>query len=176
MLPDQPRIGARHALPCAAVLLLSLLCGACGGAERQASSVPAATPVAARGAPATLERIESALGCHAEVTVDAEELKEGGCEAAGVTYRMATFAAAEGSRAWLAESLPYGGTYLVGDLWVVTAPSPEALTALSDRLGGTLRSGSDHAAGHTAGDTPGESGGQTPSPGGGQATGHGGGH
>ncbi|MET9468828.1 hypothetical protein ABZY44_29355 [Streptomyces sp. NPDC006544] len=141
MLADQSRIGAQHVVPCTAVLLLSLLCGACGGAERQPPS-PAA---AARSAPATLERIEVALGCTAEVTVDAEEVREGGCEVAGQSYRMATFAADEGRRAWLAESLPYGGTYLVGDLWVLTAPSPEALTPLRDQLGGTLQSGSSHA-------------------------------
>ncbi|MBT2467024.1 hypothetical protein J7E97_03840 [Streptomyces sp. ISL-66] len=150
MLPDQPRTGARHLVPCAAVLLLSLLCGACGDAEQQAPS-PAA---AARPAPATLERIEAALGCRAEVTVDADELREGGCEAAGQSYRMATFAADEGRRAWLAESLPYGGTYLVGDLWVVTAPSPDALTPLRDRLGGTLRSGASHGPEHAPTDAP----------------------
>lgn len=172
MLPEPPRIGAHHVVPCAAVLLLSLLCGACGGAERQAPS-PAA---AARPAPATLDRIGEALDCRPEVTVDAEELKEGGCEVAGQSYRLATFAADEGRRAWLAESLPYGGTYLVGDLWVVTAPSPDALTRLRDHLGGTLQSGASHASAPASDPTTDHASAPAPDPAAGHTPGHGGGH
>ncbi|MFE2282913.1 hypothetical protein ACFXDJ_01855 [Streptomyces sp. NPDC059443] len=148
MLPDPPHIGARHVVPCAVVLLASLLCAGCGG-PGPSSPAPAR---AAAPAPAPLDRIAEALGCRAEVTVDAEELREGACEVGPQAYRMATFSTGAGREAWLAESRAYGGAYLVGDLWIVTAPSPEALTPLHDHLGGTLESGSAHDA-HDTHDT-----------------------
>lgn len=137
-MPDPPLVGARHVVPCAAVLLVTLLCGGCGGAVK-ASPAPAPPP-----APAALDGIADALGCRAEVTVEAEELREGACAVGPQAYRMATFGTADGRRAWLAESRQYGGTYLVGDLWVVTAPSEAALTPVRDRLGGSLETGSAH--------------------------------
>ncbi|GAA3073911.1 hypothetical protein GCM10020254_17150 [Streptomyces goshikiensis] len=59
-------------------------------------------------------------------------------------YRMLTFAADKGQRAWLDESQNYGGTYLVGDRWVVVAASPDALAPLRKRIGGTVESGTSH--------------------------------
>lgn len=142
MLPDPPHIGARHVLPCAVVLLASLLCAGCGGSG---PSSPAPAPARVAGpAPAPLDLIADALGCRAEVVVEAEELREGACQVGPQAYRMATFSTGAGRETWLAESRAYGGTYLVGDLWVVTAATPEALTPLHDHLGGTLESGTAH--------------------------------
>ncbi|MFE1409689.1 hypothetical protein ACIGFK_01120 [Streptomyces sp. NPDC085524] len=79
------------------------------------------------------------------MNVEAEELREGGCETAQGAYRMATFAADGGLRSWLAEARAYGGSYLVGNRWVVTARPADALGGLRDRLGGSLDTGSSHA-------------------------------
>lgn len=139
-------------LTAVAVMCASLLCGGCGesqpphGADAAAGSVPAAKAApASPGAPGiSVEEIAGVLGCTAELSVEADELRQGACETAQGAYSVATFAADQGLRSWLAETRTYGGVYLVGDRWVVTGPSAQALTALHDRLGGTLESGTSH--------------------------------
>ncbi|MFB6522085.1 hypothetical protein [Streptomyces sp. NPDC056401] len=150
MLPDTGK-GTPRA-PRALALLAALLCAGCagaggaagaGGGERVASPPPAPEP---------LDRIAAALGCSPEVTVDAQEVREGACAVGAQAFRLATFSTAEGRAAWLSESRQYGGTYLVGERWIITAPSPDALTPARARLGGTLDSAPDHT--HTHGAHP----------------------
>ncbi|OKK22995.1 hypothetical protein AMK16_04175 [Streptomyces sp. CB00455] len=126
-----------------------LLAGGCaGGPARGGARAQESAPSAAAGegaAPSTsIEEIAAAVGCTAHVDVQAEELREGGCDTGEGAFRMVTFAADQGLRSWLTEARVYGGTYLVGSRWVVTAPSPEALGTLRERLGGTLEAGADH--------------------------------
>ncbi|MFD6890994.1 hypothetical protein [Streptomyces sp. NPDC059957] len=143
----------RAIVPPAALLLAAFLCAACTagagtgaggtGGGRAASSAPAP-------APEPLDRIAAALGCSPEVTVDAQEVREGACAVEGLAFRVATFSTAQGRAAWLAESRQYGGTYLVGERWIITGPSADALTPARTALGGTL----DSAPGHTHGAHP----------------------
>ncbi len=158
----------RPSLPAvAAVCLAALLCGGCA-ANASAHHTPAgaketaadtAKGAAAAGPSTSIEQIATAIGCTAEVNVEAEELRQGGCEAGQVIYRMVTFAAEQGLRSWLTEARMYGGNYLVGDRWVVTAQTEEALTTLRGRLGGELQAGETH--GGTDGKTDGKAEGKT---------------
>ncbi|MER5874207.1 hypothetical protein [Streptomyces sp. NPDC002044] len=109
-----------------------------GGGDASPSAGTAAAPTT------TIEEIAAAIGCAAEVSVQAEELRQGGCESAQGPYRIATFAAEQGLRSWLTEAQAYGGLYLVGDRWVVTAQSADALGGLRGRIGGSLENGADH--------------------------------
>ncbi|THA82184.1 hypothetical protein [Streptomyces sp. A0592] len=145
---DRPAPRIRPSLAAvAAVCVTVLLSGGCAG--------HAATPVAAEAAatPGTsIEQIATTIGCTPEVSVEADELRQGGCETGQGAYRMATFAAQKGLRAWLDEARAYGGIYLVGDRWVVTTQSADALNALRERLGGSVETGTSHNApssGHT---------------------------
>ncbi|MCB5182805.1 hypothetical protein [Streptomyces antimicrobicus] len=147
---NSPPLG-RRAVPAAVVLAAALLGGACatGRTAPDAPAPDAPAPAAAGAArPGSLQALEAAIGCTASVTVDAEELRQGGCETGAGAFRMVTFAAPEGERQWLAEARAYGGTYLVGDRWIVTARPESALADLHHRLGGTLESGDTHAPGH----------------------------
>ncbi|WP_407835406.1 hypothetical protein ACE1OC_01530 [Streptomyces sp. DSM 116496] len=87
------------------------------------------------------------------MTVDAQEVREGACTVGAQAFRLATFGTAEGRAAWLSESRQYGGTYLVGERWIITAPSADALTPARARLGGTLDSAPAHTHTHGAGQT-----------------------
>ncbi|WP_405436875.1 hypothetical protein OG373_07475 [Streptomyces avidinii] len=147
----------------AAVCVAALLCGGCS-AKASAHHAPAgaketaaesAKGAAAAGPATSIEQIATAIGCTAEVNVEAEELRQGGCEAGQVIYRMVTFTAEQGLKSWLTEARMYGGIYLVGDRWVVTAQTEEALTTLRGRLGGDLQTGDTHAG------TDGKTGGET---------------
>lgn len=140
--PRAPRaLAALAALLLAAFLSAACTAGAGGtGGGRAASSAPGP-------APDPLDRIAAALGCSPEVTVDAQEVREGACAVEGRAFRMATFSTAQGRAAWLAESRQYGGTYLVGERWIITGPSADALTPARATLGGTLDSAPGHAHG-----------------------------
>ncbi|MFF4422318.1 hypothetical protein ACFY04_16305 [Streptomyces sp. NPDC001549] len=155
----------------AAVCLTALLCGGCSSkaaAQHTSAAAPSPSATAAAVPGTSLEQIATAIGCTAEVNVEAEELRQGGCQAGQVVYRMVTFTAEQGLRSWLTEARMYGGLYLVGDRWVVTAPTEEALTTLRGRLGGSLETGDTHGDAHggtpsgTPGATPGDTPGATP--------------
>lgn len=125
---------------------VALLCGGCANPGEAPSNAPGKASAKASAPPSlSMEEIAAAIGCTAEVSVEAEELREGGCETGQGAFRMATFAADEGLRSWLAEARIYGGSYLVGNRWVVTAQQTGALTTLRERLGGSLDTGSSHA-------------------------------
>ncbi|MFD3762483.1 hypothetical protein [Streptomyces sp. NPDC058622] len=160
----------RHALAAIAAVCATLLSAGCSGASAahpvagHGSAHPAAktgsasgdaSPSAGSAAPSpgapspgspstTIEEIAAAIGCAAEVSVQAEELRQGGCESTQGPFRIATFAAERGLRSWLTEAQAYGGLYLVGDRWVVTAQSADALGGLRGRIGGSLENGADH--------------------------------
>ncbi|MGW0389962.1 hypothetical protein ACWDYJ_03475 [Streptomyces sp. NPDC003042] len=150
MLSTDRRIQSfRPALSAVTAVCAALLCGGCAGPS--APHAPAGTHDDRQSGTrsVSIEEIATAIGCTAEVNVQAEELREGGCESGQGAYRMVTFAAEPGLRAWLTEARNYGGTYLVGDRWVVTTPSADALTALRGRLGGSLENGDTHTGHHT---------------------------
>ncbi|MFD7838240.1 hypothetical protein [Streptomyces sp. NPDC059761] len=144
-MPRSPRPAASAA---AAALLAMLLCGGCAArvaAGPQAPPDPSSSPAAASAArPAPLQAIADALGCTPEITVDAEELREGACGSGQEGFRMATFTSEQGRKTWLTEAQMYGGTYLVGPTWVITAASAEVLAGAHTRLGGTIETVSGH--------------------------------
>lgn len=143
-------------LVCAGALCALVLHGAWGGGQDTEHAArntakegrPEAAPTAER---ASLRRIGEVVGCEVEVTVDAAELREGACPAKQGRYRIATFTTDEGQRAWLAQTRMYGGTYLVGNRWVVTAQTPESLAPLRRELGGAIEVGDAHSGHHGGG-------------------------
>ncbi|MFK8844377.1 hypothetical protein [Streptomyces sp. Ac-502] len=105
---------------------------------------PTAPSPGPAGPPASMARIAAALGCRADIILDAQELREGGCTTGAGVFRILTFSGDAKKRAWLTEAQAYGGTYLVGTRWSVTGPSRDALLPLRDSLGGTVESGAGH--------------------------------
>ncbi|MGW3306056.1 hypothetical protein ACWDG9_05650 [Streptomyces sp. NPDC001073] len=131
----------------AAVALLPLAV-ACGGGEgedtadrKRAAPAPTAVtaaPEAGVVAPAKVEVIAGLTGCTAEIRIDADELREGVCRTEQGEYRITTFPEERFKVIWLDSAAVYGGTYLVGTQWVVSA-KPELLAGFRSRLGGTVR-------------------------------------
>ncbi|GCD41140.1 hypothetical protein [Streptomyces paromomycinus] len=117
-----------------------------------ANSAPAPAPPPARhtghtspaGPPASMAHIAAALGCRADIIIEAQELREGGCTTRAGVFRILTFSSDAKKRAWLTEAQAYGGSYLVGTRWSVTGPSRNALLPLRGSLGGTVESGAGH--------------------------------
>ncbi|WP_327134370.1 hypothetical protein OG311_31120 [Streptomyces sp. NBC_01343] len=146
-MPRSPRTAA--SATAAVALLATLLCGGCAARVAAGPQAPtdlssSAAPAPATARPAPLQTIADALGCTPETTVDAEELREGACGSGQEGFRMATFTSEQGRQTWLTEAQMYGGTYLVGPTWVITAASAEALAGAHTRLGGTIQTVSGH--------------------------------
>ncbi|MGY0056550.1 hypothetical protein ACWY4P_08315 [Streptomyces sp. LZ34] len=133
----------------ATALCAVLLVSGCAGSEGQGHASHAqkkASPSAAKAAgPASLTKIAHAIGCKANVVTDADELRQAACKAGKAQYTLVTFATDKGKRDWLSVSKDYGGTYLVGYRWSVTAPSEDSLKPLRVKLGGTIETGTSHA-------------------------------
>jgi hypothetical protein len=128
----------------AASLAFLSLATACSGGEDGASasgkpSEISAAPAAGVMAPAKVEVIASLTGCKAKIRIEADELRQGLCHTPKVDYLVTTFPEERYKQAWLESAAIYGGKYLVGSRWVVSAKEPEMLERFRDKLGGTIR-------------------------------------
>ncbi|MDW4910103.1 hypothetical protein RB628_33440 [Streptomyces sp. ADMS] len=114
-------------------------------ASASASESMPPAPVAAVVAPAKVEVIARLTGCEVTIRTDAEELREGVCHTADGDYLITTFPEEKYKLVWLDSAAIYGGTYLVGTRWVVSAP-PKLQEKLRQKVGGTLQDLNDRDA------------------------------
>ncbi|MFG1697128.1 hypothetical protein [Nonomuraea sp. NPDC049309] len=87
-----------------------------------------------------MDEIGAGLGCpRPALQTDAAELRQAVCQTSRGRYTVLTFATDRGKRDWLDAAQMYGGTYLVGQRWVVVS-TPALLDGLRQRLGGQIES------------------------------------
>ncbi|MEW1847628.1 hypothetical protein AB0392_57545 [Nonomuraea angiospora] len=113
------------------------------GVQAEADSGPrSAASTAASGGKAsrtyTVEQLAAAVGCTAEITLKALDYRQGECTSNGIPYVFLDFVTAEGQREWLDYAQMYGGLYLVGDRWALSAESKSFMQELSGKLGGKV--------------------------------------
>ncbi|MFG1697137.1 hypothetical protein [Nonomuraea sp. NPDC049309] len=84
------------------------------------------------------EDLAGKVGCKPDMRTKAAELRQGVCKTSVGNYVITSFTTEQGKRDWLDYAQMYGGTYLVGRRWVVTA-SPAVLETLRKTLGGEVR-------------------------------------
>ncbi|GHH82091.1 hypothetical protein [Streptomyces capitiformicae] len=123
-----------------AVLPLMAACGGGGDDDKAADRATGdeSSPVAAVVAPAKVEVIASLTGCKVKIRTEAEELREGVCRTAEGDYLITTFPKEELKEVWLESAAIYGGKYLVGPRWAISA-KPAVLDPLKAKVGGTIR-------------------------------------
>ncbi|KUO20057.1 hypothetical protein [Streptomyces dysideae] len=136
------RGNARRAALAGALALLPLAtaCGGGGEGDAAAKSEPTKVSATAAGvvAPAKVEVIAGLTGCEAKIRVEAEQLREGACHTKKGDYLITTFPTEKYKQTWLDTASIYGGKYLVGTRWVVSAP-PKLLEGFRAQLGGTVQ-------------------------------------
>jgi hypothetical protein len=118
----------------AASALLVAGCG--GGTEASVGSSPSPSAKASRAL--TVKQLAAAVGCTAKITSKAADYREATCKTSGVEHVFLDFDTAAGQRAWLDYAEMYGGVYLVGNRWVLSAKSKEYMETLAAKLGGTV--------------------------------------
>lgn len=121
------------------------LATACSGGDEDGASASvkpseiSAAPAAGVVAPAKVEVIASLTGCTAKIRIEADELRQGLCHTPKIDYLITTFPEEQYKQAWLESAAIYGGKYLVGSRWIVSAKEPEMLEQFRDKLGGTIQ-------------------------------------
>ncbi|MEV4835336.1 hypothetical protein AB0K05_12485 [Nonomuraea sp. NPDC049486] len=141
-------VGKPLGAACAVVLgTLLTACSAPAAGEPAAAHHAHAAPPAAAAKPATaasIDQIGAALGCPSpDVQIDADELRQAVCRTSAAHSVLVTFTTGKGQRDWLDAAQPYGGTYLVGERWVVVS-DPAVLEGLRTKLGGAIESTQHH--------------------------------
>ncbi|MEV5451815.1 hypothetical protein ACGFWG_37785 [Streptomyces sp. NPDC048405] len=136
--PAVPTTFAVPAVVMAGALALVPLAAACGRVEGAGRPSQTSVPAAAAMAPAKVEVIANLTGCEPNIRVEATELREGICHTEQGEYLITTFPEEKYKRTWLETARVYGGTYLVGSRWVVSA-EPKTLAALHKRIGGDVQ-------------------------------------
>ncbi|MEU9365195.1 hypothetical protein AB0D78_03270 [Streptomyces avermitilis] len=136
---------ARGAVLAGSLALLPLVT-ACSGDEGDAakkSKVSSTTvtdaPAAGAVAPAKVEVIANLTGCKPEIRIDADELRQGLCHTKEIDYLITTFPEEKYKQTWLDSAAGYGGKYLVGSRWIVSAKKTEMLEQFRTKLGGTIQ-------------------------------------
>ncbi|CBG71502.1 MULTISPECIES: hypothetical protein [Streptomyces] len=127
---------SRGGVALAAGLVALPLVAACSGGGDEAKGK--ASPVAAAVAPAKVEVIAELTGCEVKIRTEAEELREGVCQTSAGDYLITTFPKEKLKEVWLESASMYGGKYLVGPQWAISA-KPPVLKKLKAKVGGTIR-------------------------------------
>ncbi|MEV4804308.1 hypothetical protein AB0K18_30255 [Nonomuraea sp. NPDC049421] len=138
------RAGAVLSLAVASALMLA----GCGG---QAGAGKGTGPAAGKEVSRTytIEQLAAEVGCTATITLKALDYRQGECTSDGIPYVFLDFATATGQREWLDYAEMYGGLYLRGDRWVLSAKSKSFMQELSGKLGGTVEEDGGHS-GHNS--------------------------
>jgi hypothetical protein len=123
-----------------ALLTLTTGCGAGGSDESKVSSSTKVTAAPSAGvvAPAKVEVIAGLIGCKVKIRTDADELREGVCHGKDGDFLITTFPEERFKLTWLDAASIYGGKYLVGTRWVVSAPEA-LLKKFRPELGGNIQ-------------------------------------
>ncbi|MBZ6256806.1 hypothetical protein KVH22_14810 [Streptomyces olivaceus] len=136
--PPTPARGRAVALA-GALALVPLTASCSPGEDAHGGGLPrTAAPAAAAVAPAKVEVIAELTGCKPNIRVEAAELREGLCHTKQADYLITTFPEEKYKRTWLETARVYGGTYLVGTRWVVSAES-KTLEPLRKKIGGDIQ-------------------------------------
>ncbi|MEV4083665.1 hypothetical protein ACIBI7_18950 [Nonomuraea fuscirosea] len=136
------RAGAVLSLAVASALMLT-------GCSGDASGGPDLAAGAAAGAKVSrtysIEQLAAAVGCTPTITLKALDYRQGECTSDGIPYVFLDFATGEGQREWLDYAGMYGGLYLSGDRWALSAKSMAFMQELSGKLGGTVEEKGGHS-------------------------------
>ncbi|MFG1948144.1 hypothetical protein [Nonomuraea sp. NPDC048826] len=114
------------------------------GHSAHAAPPAASVPPAPKAAEQSIDQLGAALGCpRPNMQIDADELRQAACQTSSNRATLVTFKTGKGQRDWLDAAQPYGGSYLVGERWVVVS-EPAVLESLRIRLGGQIETTQHH--------------------------------
>jgi hypothetical protein len=134
----------RNALLATVVLVVAAGCGASETPVENASArsttrpTTVTTPSVAPAKALTVDQMAAAVGCVPTPVGKTSDFRQATCTAPQGKLVLLDFDTVEGMRAWLDTALLYGGLYLVGDRWVLSAETVEYMETLRSEWGGTI--------------------------------------
>jgi hypothetical protein len=138
-----PRHTTSHLLATAATLCaLTTGCGTTQdpAAPRDVAHTTTTPPTPSTPAkPYTIEELGAAVGCTPEFQGKPLDFRQAICHNDQYKYLLLDFDTDQGQADWLDYSTTYGGTYLVGQRWVLSSDSEPHMVELSKTLGGTIQ-------------------------------------
>lgn len=128
------------------VVIVTAGCGASdpdgpAAAERTTPRSTATTPTSTSAIPAkalTVDQMAAFVGCVPQPVGKTSDFRQATCTAPRGKLVLLDFDTAEGQQAWLETALLYGGLYLVGDRWILSADTVEYMETLRTEFGGTI--------------------------------------
>lgn len=122
------------------------------GCSVPAQTAPVATtktwPAPKPTKPYTVEEMAAEVGCTPAFQGTTADFRQAACEVDGTDYMLLDFETAEGQEAWFEYAILYGSPYLVGERWILTSSSEEAMVRLQEELGGRIEQ-DEEMAGHS---------------------------
>lgn len=130
-------ITLRYRAPVLSIVSVFLVVGC--GTEPKAADSPGSAPSASPSLGVlTVEELGAKLGCEATITLKAADYRQANCTTSEGKHVLLDFATTTGQRAWLEYAQNFGGIYLVGDRWALSAVSRQYMQTLQAKLGGTV--------------------------------------
>jgi hypothetical protein len=131
------------------LVVLGLSLAGCGAPSEQAKDMVdgqthghvKSTPTSSSSLPSevlTVAQFGVELGCDPVPMVQAADFHQAKCATDDADLVLLDFQSNDGQRAWLDYALAYGGTYLVGERWVMSTDSRDYLEKMQTRFGGTI--------------------------------------
>jgi hypothetical protein len=141
----------RWAVTLAALALLAGGCGSSGGGGSPGhggagghDKVDVDVLPSKPSKPMTVQQLAAALGCEVKLAGKFKDYRQTPCESEGKKLILLDFDTNEGKRDWINLSESYGGFYLSGDRWAVSANSLAEISPLQDMFGGKIEEGENH--------------------------------
>jgi hypothetical protein len=95
----------------------------------------------------TVEELATTIGCTPEFQGTTTDFRQAICKAGKDKYMLLDFVTDKGQADWYEYAILYGGSYLVGERWIVTSTSEKLMIKLQDELGGKIEQDESMGAG-----------------------------
>jgi hypothetical protein len=138
-----PRLPGLVAIACAFVV------AGCGvPAQTAPVATTRSTPAPKPTKPYTVEQLAATVGCTPTFQGKTSDFRQAHCKVGKTDFLMLDFLTDDGAQAWYDTAIIYGGSYLVGERWILTSSSEDEMAKLQDELGGSIKQDKSMGAGH----------------------------
>ncbi|MFI0776563.1 hypothetical protein [Streptomyces sp. NPDC021212] len=105
--------------------------------------------------PARVEQLAKSVGCEPEFTTEVDDYRQAVCRNSQGKFLFLDFVRTKGMRDWLETAQMYGGVYLVGNRWVISASPTKNMEKMRSEFGGTIEKSDSFGSSPGASSSPG---------------------
>lgn len=133
--------------------LLAVLCAlVAAGCGVPAQSAPVATtkswPDPKPTKPYTVEQLAETVGCTPAFQGTTADFRQANCTVGRTDYLLLDFPTDKDQEDWFEYAILYGGSYLVGERWILTSSSEDEMVKVQQQVGGKIEQDESMGGGH----------------------------